>query len=144
MARLGGRAAKAPNEFAVAALAAGVDAGVTEFARYELRQTTSSQVFEAIPREHIKSETEATGSTQGNSRAVASKLLLTLLESGWLDRLPYEPRDSKQKGKFAGLRGPVEAAIVGRTRSSPGMRPRSTTLAHPIGNMHIDRMTATD
>ncbi len=112
MARLGGRAAKAPNEFAVAALAAGVDAGVTEFARYELRQTTSSQVFEAIPREHIKSETEATGSTQGSSRAVAAKLLRTLLESGWLDRLPYEPRDSKQKGKFVGLRGPVEAAIV--------------------------------
>ena len=112
MARLGGRAAKAPNEFAVAALAAGVDAGVTEFARYELRQTTSSQVFEAIPREHIKAESDGASRTENSSRAVASKLLLALLESGWLDRLPYEPRDSKQKGKFVGLRGPVEAAIV--------------------------------
>jgi CRISPR-associated protein Csx17 len=111
MARLGGRAARAPNEFAVAALAAGVDAGVTAFARYELRQTTSSKVFEAIPREHIKTRGEDTESSS-NRRGIASKLLLELVESGWIDRLPYEPRDSKQKGKFVGLRGPVEAAIV--------------------------------
>ena len=96
----------------VAALAAGVDAGVTEFARYELRQTTSSNVFEAIPRDHIKAKLETGGAAQNGNRAIASKLLLALIESGWLDRLPYEPRDSKQKGKFIGLRGPIEAAIV--------------------------------
>jgi CRISPR-associated protein Csx17 len=93
-------------------LAAGVDAGVTEFARYELRQTTSSQVFEAIPREHVTVESETAGTLQDGNRATASRLLLAFIQSGWLDRLPYEPRDSKQKGKFVGLRGPVEAAIV--------------------------------
>ena len=30
----------------------------------------------------------------------------------WLNRLPFEPRDQKQKGKFRGLRGPIEQAIV--------------------------------
>ena len=49
LARLGGRAAHAPHEFAIAALAAGADAGVAEFARYELRQTTSSQVLRGDP-----------------------------------------------------------------------------------------------
>ena len=93
-------------------MAAGVDAGITEFARYELRHTTSSQVFEAIPREHIKTHAESTNRPQNGCRSVASKLLLALIESGWLDRLPYEPRDSKQKGKFVGLRGAIEAAIV--------------------------------
>ncbi len=110
MARIGGRAAQAPHEFAVAALAAGVDAGVAEFARFELRQTTSSQVFEAVPREHVKAEGAST--TESSCRANASKLLLRLLDSRWLDRLPYEPRDGKQKGKFVGLRGPIETAII--------------------------------
>jgi len=143
LARLGGRAAQAPHEFAVAALAAGVDAGVTEFARYELRQTTSSKVFEAIPREHIKAETEATGRTQCNSRAVASELLKALLESGWLDRLPYEPRDSKQKGKFVGLRGPVEAAIV-RIGERPGDATQWQELLLKLANAQsrIDRNKA--
>jgi CRISPR-associated protein Csx17 len=39
-----------------------------------------------------------------------SELIEPLLP--WLDRLPYEPSDSKQRGKFKGLRGPVEEAIV--------------------------------
>jgi CRISPR-associated protein Csx17 len=83
MARLGGRAAQAPHEFAVAALAAGVDAGISEFARYELRHTTSSQVFEAVPREHIRAEPEAQtgGRLQNGGRAAASKLLLAFISS---------------------------------------------------------------
>ena len=145
LARLGGRAAQAPHEFAVAALAAGVDAGVTEFARYELRQTTSSQVFEAIPREHIKAEPEpeTASRSENGGRAVASKLLLALIESGWLDRLPYEPRDSKQKGKFVGLRGPVEAAIV-RIGERPDDATRWQALLLKLANAQarIDRNKA--
>ena len=140
LARIGGRAARAPHEFTIAALAAGVDAGVTEFARYELRQTTSSNVFEAIPRDHIKTKREAVGAAQKSNRANASELLLSLIESGWLDRLPYEPRDSKQKGKFIGLRGPIEAAIV-RIGERPDDATRWQALLQKLANAQarIDR-----
>lgn len=145
LARLGGRAAQAPHEFAAAALAAGVDAGVTEFARYELRQTTSSQVYEAIPREHVKAEPEpeTKSKPQKGERAVASKVLLDLIEAGWFDRLPYEPRDSKQKGKFVGLRGPIEAAIV-RIAEEPDDATRWQALLLKLANVQsrIDRNKA--
>jgi len=112
MAQMGGRTAKAPHEFAIAALAAGVDAGVAEFVRYELRRTTSSKVYEAVPRQRIRVGSDR---TEVGSRPHAQSdacLVMQLSESGWLDRLPYEPLDPKQKGKFVGLRGPVEAAII--------------------------------
>ncbi|MGE3537983.1 MAG: type I-U CRISPR-associated protein Csx17 [Candidatus Tectimicrobiota bacterium] len=98
LARIGQRAAKAPHEFAIAARAAGVDAGVTEFVRFTLRQTTSSQVYEAIPREKIQVSA---------SHSLESQLLEPLLHD-WFDRLPFD----KQKGQFIGLRGPVEDAII--------------------------------
>lgn len=101
LARIGQRTAKAPHEFAIAARSAGVDAGVEEFVRFVLRNTTSSQVYEAVPGERIKVCT--TDSTD-------SELIQQIIP--WLDRLPYEPRDSKQKGKFKGLRGPLEQAII--------------------------------
>jgi len=140
LARIGGRAAQAPHEFTVAVMAAGVDAGVTGFARYELRQTTSSNVFEAIPRDHIMTKGEAVGAVQKSNRAIASKLLLSLIESGWLDRLPPEPRDSKQKGKFIGLRGPVEAAIE-RVGGRPDDATRWQDLLQKLANAQgrIDR-----
>ena len=104
LAEIGGRPAKAPHEFAVAALAAAVDSGITAFAPFELRQTTSSQTFEAVPRAQIR-----IGNGQSWRRA---DLLLPLLKSGWLDRLPSEPAGGKRQGRFTGLRGPVEIAIA--------------------------------
>lgn len=101
LARIGERAAKSPHEYAIAAMKAGTDAGVTAFARFVLRQTTSSQVFEAIPKEEIAVSKKSSDE---------SKLIEPLLS--WLDRLPYEPTDRKQKGKFKGLRGRVEEGIV--------------------------------
>jgi CRISPR-associated protein Csx17 len=112
LAKLGGRPAQAPHEFAVAAMDAGVDSGISEFARFELRQTTSSQVYEAIPRQRIQAATSAGSSTGHIVRQSVSPLLVQLIESGWMDRMPFEPRDSKQRGKFVGLRGPIEAAIL--------------------------------
>jgi CRISPR-associated protein Csx17 len=112
LAKLGGRPASAPHEFAVAALAAGVDSGITEFARFEFRQTTSSQVYEAIPRDQIPVSSNSSPPHQKAAATKASHLLVQLIESGWLDRLPFEPRDAKQKGKFVGLRGQIESAIV--------------------------------
>ena len=102
LARIGQRVAKAPHEFAVAALAAGVDAGVATFARFVLRHTTSNQVYEAIPKEQVR---------VSEVQSQESKLIEPLLS--WMDRLPFEPSDSKQRGKFKGLRGPIEQAIVG-------------------------------
>jgi len=97
LARIGQRAAKAPHEFAIAASSAGVDTGVSEFVRFVLRQTTSSQVYEAVPGERIK---------VGLARMGESELIEQIIP--WLDSLPYE----KQKGKFYGLRGPVENAVI--------------------------------
>ncbi|MEW6365726.1 MAG: type I-U CRISPR-associated protein Csx17 [Acidobacteriota bacterium] len=119
LARIGGRAAQAPHEFAIAARAVGVDAGVTEFVRYELRQTTSSQVYEAIPRAHVAVPRTRRPPGAGTGRESDAELLVRLVESGWLDRLPYEPRDPKKRGRFKGLRGPVEAAII-RVGEDPG------------------------
>lgn len=137
LARIGGRAAQAPHEFTVAALAAGVDAGVTEFARYELRQTTSSQVFEAIPRDHVKAEPEAAGVASNSNRAIASKLLLALIESGWLDRLP---RVTKQKRTHVGLRGRIEKAIISiGTDPSDSVRWRQLMLELADAQVSIDR-----
>jgi CRISPR-associated protein Csx17 len=100
LARVGDRAARAPHEFALAARSAGVDSGVGTFARFSLRQTTSSQVFEAIPGETVRV-------VDGAPRE--SRLLLPLLD--WMRFLP-EPASSTQRARFRGLRGPVERALI--------------------------------
>lgn len=105
LAKVGGKAATAPHEFAVAALSAGSESGVTEFARFELRQTTSSQVFEALPRETLKMRAPA------QIPDLASKLLSPLLGRNWFETLPTEP-SGRQSGKFYGLRAPVEERIL--------------------------------
>lgn len=154
LAKVGGRAAQSPSEFAVAALAAGVDAGLTEFARFELRQTTSSQVFEAIPRERIAVSgrqpahaRQTSQQSQRNEKGAVSEFrskaapqLLDLFESRWIDRLPFEPHDSKQKGKFVGLRGPIETAIV-RASERPEDPTRWQSLLHTLAESQskIDR-----
>jgi CRISPR-associated protein Csx17 len=115
LARLGSRSAHAPHEFAVAALAAGTDAGVAEFVRFELRQTTSAKVYEAVPLEHIA--VSRPDEVDNAHRISASALLSSLIP--WMNRLPFEPRDSKQRGRFRGLRGPLEAAII-RVSERPG------------------------
>ena len=108
LARIGGNAASCPHEFAVAALTAGADAGVTHFARFELRQTTSQQVYEAQPREIF-----AVGKRyDSNEPASPSVLLSEFLGKNWFDCLPREPGSSDTQKKFRGLSGPVERAIL--------------------------------
>jgi CRISPR-associated protein Csx17 len=111
LARLGGRAATAPHEFAVAALAAGADAGVTHFVRFELRQTTSSQVYEALPRQTFPLHSQSVG-----EHIPPSSLLERLLGRNWFDSLPYEPARRDSKVKFSGLRGPLERLILSVAR----------------------------
>jgi CRISPR-associated protein Csx17 len=100
LARVGDRSARSPHEFALAARSAGVDGGVAAFVRFSLRQTTSAQVFEAIPGETVRV-------ADGVPRE--SRLLLPLLD--WMKFLP-EPPSSTQRAKFRGLRGPVEGALI--------------------------------
>jgi CRISPR-associated protein Csx17 len=100
LARVGDRAAQAPHEFALAARGAGVDSGVGTFVRFSLRQTTSSQVFEAVPGETVR---------VADSGPTESGLLLPLLE--WMRYLP-EPASSTQKAKFRGMRGPIEREMI--------------------------------
>lgn len=140
LAKLGGRPAQAPHEFAVAAMAAGVDSGVAEFARFELRQTTSSQVYEAIPRPRIRVQSGRNSYPTASREIAPSTLLVHLIESGWMERLPFEPRKSNQKGKFVGLRGPIEFAIL-RIAERPGdaERWRHLLLRLAASQARIDR-----
>lgn len=146
LARLGGNPARAPHEFAVAVLAAGVDAGIVEFARFELRQTTSSQVYEAIPCPHIRVRRSERNTNEGKTEGsppspVESHLLMELIESRWLDqRRLFEPRDSKQRGKFVGIRGPVEVAIIHVTEQPEDtVRWQSLLLRLAAAQFRIDR-----
>ena len=109
LTRLGGRAASAPHEFAVAALARGTDAGVSAFARFELRQTTSSQVYEAIPRETYSINAPDAPFLESDRPAT---LLQQILGPRWLDRLPPEPFTRRSKTRFSGLRGPIERGVL--------------------------------
>lgn len=109
LARLGGRAATAPHEFALAALAAQTDAGLSGFFRIELRQTTSSQVYEAIPRGDFRINA---GPAENEPRH-SSAAIMQILGPGWFDRLPYEPTSNRSRKKFTGLRGPIERLLLG-------------------------------
>jgi CRISPR-associated protein Csx17 len=102
LARIGGRAASAPHEFAVAATAAGTDAGITQFMRFELRQTTSSNANEAVPRQcfNVHSDTQT------------SELLTEFLGKKWFDYLPPEPTSKSSKTQYHGLRGRLEHLIL--------------------------------
>jgi CRISPR-associated protein Csx17 len=109
LARIGGRAASAPHEFAIAALGAGTDAGVTSFSRFEIRQTTSAKVYEALPRGEFHLPTEGgRGRSQHHSTAI-----MEVLGPRWFDRLPSEPHSKRSKKKFTGLRGPIERLLLG-------------------------------
>ena len=131
LAKLGTRSASAPHEFAVAALGVGVDGGIAEFARFEFRQTTSSQVYEAIPRQRVS--VPRTRTHQDN----VSSLLLALIESKWIDRLP---RDTTRPRRFFGLRGPIEAAIVSiGERPDDGERWQRLLLLLADSQSRIDR-----
>lgn len=99
-AELRGRGALTPAAFATAIRRRGVDAGVSEFRRYTLGRTTSSNTFE--PRLEARFSLE---SLAGIHRAAPSTLdrVTALIEHRGF------PRDGKI---FAGLRGPIEAALL--------------------------------
>jgi CRISPR-associated protein Csx17 len=106
-ARVGHRAAQATFDFAVAALTAGTQAGVTEFARFSLRQTTSANTYEAIR--------AGTARIEQNTAAHIERSLQQI--ANWAERLP-EDQSTAQKSVFVGLRAPVNKALLGVAQNS--------------------------
>jgi CRISPR-associated protein Csx17 len=102
-ARIGNRSASQPHEFALAIKTMAIDSDIGNFRRFQLQHTTNSNLYESITGEKI-----VIG--EGDKPGSVDELISPLLP--WLERLPYEPRDSKKKGKYVGLRGPIEHDII--------------------------------
>lgn len=135
LARMGARSVKAPHEFAVAALSAGADAGISGFMRFELRKTTSSEVFESLPR-----GIHSVGSTDSREGTGSARLLMEFLDPCWLDMLPDEPKKQGMRKKFRGLRGPLERLILGVGREPENPEPwRALLLRLAQTQASIDR-----
>lgn len=103
LARIGNRSASQPHEFALAIKTMAIDSDIGNFRRFQLQHTTNSNLYESLTGENI---VIGEGDTSGLVEEIISPLL------PWLERLPYEPRDSKKKGKYVGLRGPIEHDII--------------------------------
>jgi CRISPR-associated protein Csx17 len=99
-AELRGRGALTPAAFATAIRERGVDAGVSEFRRFTLGRTTSSNTFE--PRLETRFSLD-TGTDAGASAATTLERVTALVEQRGF------PRDGK---RFVGLRGPIESALL--------------------------------
>jgi CRISPR-associated protein Csx17 len=99
-AELRGRGALTPAAFATAIRKRGVDGGVSEFRRFTLGRTTSSNTFE--PRLEARFSL-ATGAELGAPASSTLERITALIEQRGF------PRDGK---RFVGLRGPIESALL--------------------------------
>ena len=114
-AEIHGQGAVTPAAFATAIVERGVDAGISGFLRFSLGRTTSAQTFE--PRFEGRIPLPAAGVSSGATGpatplADALDRILALF-----DRLPRDEKKG-QRWRFAGLRGPVERAMI-QLASSP-------------------------
>jgi CRISPR-associated protein Csx17 len=100
-AELHGRGALTPAAFATAIRRRGVDAGVSEFRRYTLGRTTSSNTFE--PRLEARFSLGTDAERAGEATATTLERVTALIEQRGF------PRDGK---RFVGLRGPIEFALL--------------------------------
>jgi CRISPR-associated protein Csx17 len=108
-AEVRGRGAVTPAAFATAIVERGVDAGITGFLRFSLGRTTSANTFEprfegciVLPTSELPSHaTEA-----ARPLATVFERILALVE-----RLPRDEK-KRQRWRFAGLRGPIECAMI--------------------------------
>jgi len=98
-AELAGRGALTPAAFATAIHKRGVDAGIDEFRRFMLGRTTSGNTFE--PR--LEGRFSLAASVVNPSTSLVLERVTLLIEHRRF------PRDGK---RFAGLRGPVESALL--------------------------------
>lgn len=100
-AELRGRGAVTPAAFATAIRERGVDAGVSEFRRFTLGRTTSANTFE--PRLEARFMLDTGSNATGTAGARVLDCVTALIEHRGF------PRDGK---RFAGIRGPIEAALL--------------------------------
>lgn len=104
-AELHGRGAVTPAAFATAIRQRGVDAGVSEFRRYTLGQTTSSETFE--PRLEGRFSLVIGADARLASSSALERVTALIEQHGF-------PRDRKEgkRWRFVGLRGPIESALL--------------------------------
>src|SRR5665213_730756 len=126
-ARVGMRAARAPFDFAAAALTSQVQAGLVGFERFGLRQTTSANTYEAI------GMGRAAVADGGNSLNAA-----TIQIADWMESLPRD-KSSAQQSVFYGLRAPVERSLLNVAQSRDAERWRELLLAIGQTQRRIDR-----
>lgn len=108
---LRGKGATTSPAFSVAILARGVDAGITEFRRFLLLHTTSSQTFESRLANVVPTPME----TEDEATIRATRTVIALR-----DALPPD-RKVGQRWRFIGLRGPLEKALIDLSTSKPGI-----------------------
>lgn len=108
-AELHGRGALTPAAFATAIRKRGVDAGVSEFRRFTLGQTTSANTFE--PHLEGRFRLDADAGKRGAATSLTLERATTLIEQRGF------PRDGK---RFVGLRGPIETAVLDVAASPNG------------------------
>ncbi len=101
-AELGGKGAISSAAFAAGIMDRGVDAGITEFRRFLLLHTTSAQTFES----RLATVVPVPETTPDNASMRAIRMIVELREA-----LPSDRKDG-QKYRFAGVRGPLEQALV--------------------------------
>lgn len=116
-AELGGHGVLTPSAFATAVMRRGVDAGLSEFRRFVLERTTSSNTFE--PRFGGVFQVRVSGTSQPTafvtSETDAMERLVSLVDQF---RGPMADRKAGKRWRYVGLRGGIEAAML-RLAESP-------------------------
>ena len=107
---LGGKGATSSAAFAAGVVSHGVDAGVTEFRRFLLLHTTSAQTFQSRLANVVPVP-------KTNPDSAATRAIRTIV--GFRDALPDDRKVGK-RWRFAGLRGPLEQALVDLVTAEPG------------------------
>ena len=108
-AELDGKGAISSPAFAVAIARRGVDAGISEFRRFVLFHTTSGQTFESRLATVVPVPT-------ANPDSAQTRATRNIVE--FLDTLPRDRREGK-RWRYAGLRGPLEQALVDFAAARP-------------------------
>lgn len=109
-AELGGRGATSSAAFAVGVTSRGVDAGISEFRRFLLLHTTSTETFES--RLATVVPVPKTSPDSATTRAIRA-----IVE--FHDTLPVDRQIIGKGWRFAGLRGPLEQALVDFSATTP-------------------------
>lgn len=103
-----GRGAVTPAAFATAIVERGVDAGVAGFLRFSLGRTTSANTFEPRFEGRVVLPDSQVPNQANDAASLASTLERIL---ALVDRLPRDEKKG-QRWRFAGLRGPIERAMI--------------------------------